>query len=230
MFLKKREGTGRLVEAYNRSKARYEAMQRPARIGFIIDATSSRSQTWTQAQAIQRRMFEATAKIKGISVRLVHFGGRILTNHGWQDNADRIAADMAGVACQTGLTRIIPALKTFVDEPKGKHADAIILIGDCYEEYHLDAGRLANALSIKGIRVYAFLEGEDEFAEAMFRTLADGTGGRFARFGDDMPLGDLCTGVAMLAAGGNRALKKLPNRKARKLLLTDKRDDKGVGR
>jgi len=230
MFLKKSERSGRMIDAYKRSVARHKAMNRPARLGFVIDATGSRSSTWEQAQAIQRRMFAATARVKAIKVRLVHFGGRILTSHGWMDDADKLAAEMSGVHCETGLTQIIPALHSFVDEPKDMRADAIILIGDSYEEFHLDAARVATALGQAGIRIYAFLEGEDAFAEEMFRKLADGTGGRFARFGEDLPLADLCTGVAMLTAGGARALKRLPNKSARQLLLGPPSNGKGSER
>ena len=54
----------------------------------------------------------------------------------------------------------------------------------------------------------------------MFRRLAEETGGKFARFGEDLPLGALCEGVALLTAGGDQAVKRLGNKKVRQLLLT----------
>ena len=53
----------------------------------------------------------------------------------------------------------------------------------------------------------------------MFRNFAEVTDGKFARFGDDLPLADLCQGVALLASGGKKALRQLGNKKVQRLLL-----------
>jgi hypothetical protein len=93
------------------------------------------------------------------------------------------------------------------------------LIGDCFEEDAAQAARLGHALKAAGIKVFAFLEGEDWTADAVFRGLAATTGGRFARLGDELPLDALCAGVALLTAGGAKALAQIENKQVKRLLL-----------
>lgn len=211
--------------AFARAKERFTAKREQerrsiVRIGFIIDATGSRSATWEQALTIQGRMFRAVAKLRSLSLRLVHFGGGSVTDHGWMDNPRAIAAKMARLRCEPGYTQIVPALETFIHDAADSRANALILIGDAFEEWDAEANIAALALNGAGIRVFSFVEGNDEMAHHIFRRLADRTGGKFARFGDDLPLADLCEGVALLAAGGEEAVKRLGNRQVRRLLLT----------
>jgi hypothetical protein len=126
---------------------------------------------------------------------------------------------MAGVRCESGLTQILPALAAFAGEAPKTKADAVILIGDCFEEDAGEADALARALKAAGIRIFAFLEGDDCTAKDVFRRLADITGGRFARLGDDFALHSLCQGVALLMAGGKQALETLPDKRTKQLLL-----------
>ena len=198
------------------SRLREQRQRRTARIGFIVDATGSREAGWEEAQTVQGRMFQAVSDIGRVAVRLVHFGGNHMSDHGWNSNAAGLAAAMAAVRCQSGLTQIIPSLQCFVD---GDRADAVILVGDAFEEEAVEAFQLLPFLNAAGTRIFAFFEGDNRAAEAVFRRLAEETGGRFARLGEDLPLGDLCEGVALLAAGGSRAVNKLKNDKARQLLL-----------
>jgi hypothetical protein len=206
--------------ARERFPARLEQRRRSARIGMIIDATASRYRTWERAQVIQARMFRETAKLSVLSLRLVHFGGTELRDHGWMTDPRAVAARMAGVRCEGGSTQIVPALHLFAAEAEDSRAGALILIGDCFEESAEGAYEAARALRRAGIRVFSFLEGDDWTAESVFRRLAVETGGAFARFGESLPLGALCEGVALLAAGGEKAVKRLPNAKVRQLLLT----------
>ena len=46
--------------AMNRYKEHTEKKQ-PTKIGFLIDSTASREQTWEQAQTIQAKMFRAVS-------------------------------------------------------------------------------------------------------------------------------------------------------------------------
>ncbi len=221
-----KKSTG-LARAFSRAVARYSETTRPARLGFIVDATGSRAATWEDAQAAQRRLFAATRRVKRLKVRLVRFGGNKMFDHGWQDKADTLTRTMAGVRCRRGLTQILPALQSFIDEPADSRATAIVLIGDCFEEDADEAERMAKVLKQAGIRVYAFLEGQDEFAAGIFRMFAQTTEGRLARLGDDLPLAEFCEAVAVLTAGGHKALAALPRSRAKQLLLADKREGKG---
>ena len=184
-----------LASVFKRSVARYGEATKPARLGFIVDATGN-------------RMFD----------------------HGWLDSAETLVRTMAGVRCKTGLTQILPALQAMLDEPAERRAQAIVLVGDCFEEDADHAEMIATALKQVGVRVFSFHEGDDEFGAAAFRMFAQTTGGRFARLGDELPLADFCEGVALLTAGGRKALARLPDSRAKRLLLADMREDKGAKR
>jgi hypothetical protein len=207
-----------LARAVDRYKER-AALKRGVRIGFLVDATASRENTWEQAQTIQAKMFRSASGLRALKLRLVYFGGNRLTKLNWNDNARNIAAHMAEVRCHSGLTQIIPGLQAFIDEKPENRADAIILIGDCFEEDAATAAKTAALLKAKGIKVFSFIEGEDWTAHSVFKTLATVTGGKFAKFGNELPLDDLCEGVALMTSGGEKALTRLKNDKVR-LLLT----------
>lgn len=213
--------TGNANTILERAKARYKARtaaKRSVRIGFVIDATASRWNTWEEAQVIQAKMFKATLGIGTLSLRLVHFGGVELSDLGWQDDVRKVAAHMAAVRCVSGLTQINQALYRFMGDAPEDKADAVILIGDCFEEDSAYAALAGSEFKKMGIKVFSFIEGDDLTASAVFKKLAEDTGGKFARFGADLPLADLCEGVALLTSGGTKALRRLKNEKARLLL------------
>ncbi len=210
------------MSALDRALARIDARNRaktPVRVGFLVDATGSRDESWEQAQTIQAGMFKKVAGLRSLSLRLVHFGGNEMADHGWQTDTRALAAQMAQVRCVTGLTQILPGLEKFLEFSEGERTHAIILVGDYFEENIEEAKQVALALKGAGIKVFAFLEGDDWTAEAVFGRLANVTGGAFTKFGADLPLADLCKGVALLSAGGEKALKRLENKRARHLLL-----------
>lgn len=148
----------------------------------------------------------------------MHFGGVELSDLGWETDVRKVAAHMAAVRCVSGLTQINQALYRFMDDAPEDKADAVILIGDCFEEDSAYAERAGKEFRKAGIKVFSFIEGDDLTATAVFKKLAEDTGGKFARFGADLPLGDLCEGVALLTSGGEKALRRLKNEKARLLL------------
>ncbi len=204
---------GALVRAARRFRQETEATH----IGVVIDATGSRAAVWEEAQRVQARMFRRLGGGSRLSLRLVHFGGGEITDHGWADSARRVARNMAAVRCRAGLTQVIPALMQFTAAPDAETARAIILIGDSFEEESRSAERAGAALKAAGIKVFSFLEGEDMAAGDAFARLAAMTGGRFARFGDELPLAALCEGVALLSAGRSDELKCIRNKAVRRL-------------
>ncbi|MDG4901416.1 MULTISPECIES: hypothetical protein [unclassified Mesorhizobium] len=209
-----------LARALDRLQAHRRERRRNTRLGFLIDATGSRNETWEQAQGIHASMFRAVAGLGNFQVRLVHFGGGKLSDHGWMAGSREVAAAFAGVRCISGCTQILSGLAAFLEAKEGERPSAIILIGDCFEEDAGEASRIALDLNEAGIRVYCFLEGEDTTAEGVFREIAETTGGRMVKFGSELPLADLCAGVALLTAGGEKAAHLIENEKARRLLLT----------
>ena len=216
----KRKKEGRTKGAFWRAVEAVKEYQKqaPVRIGFIIDATGSRHATWEQAQMVQAKMFAALEGGDAMALRLIHFGGGELTDHGWERDPGTIAAHMAQTICVGGSTQIVPALSKFGRDARKLKAQAIILIGDAFEENSDEAFALAHELKAKGCKVFSFLDGENMNAEYVFREIAEITGGKFARFGDDLPLSDLCERVVLLASGGEKALKDLRNRKVKGLL------------
>ncbi|MCB9959692.1 MAG: VWA domain-containing protein [Rhodospirillaceae bacterium] len=209
-----------LERAMARYKHEMAERRQGIRIGFIVDATASRSKTWEQAQTIQARMFRATAAGSVMALRLVHFGGGHVTDHGWSKDARAIAANMAKTGCVSGLTCHLRALTLFADDPPADMPTALIVTGDCFEEDLAGIERVGKALAAKKVRVFTFLEGNDWTAETAFKRLAELTGGRFARFGKELPLGDLCEGVALITRGRKRDLMMISNRQVKLLLLT----------
>lgn len=209
--------TGALARARERFRDVKQERARPAQIAFVIDATASRQQTWELAQVTQARMFRAVRTIGPLALRLIHFGGFGVHDRGTYRDAARLQADMASVRCVMGSTQILPSLRLLLgDEPP----KAVILIGDCFEEDHDEARRVARDLSLAEVKVFSFHEGDDDTAADIFAMLARETGGKFARFGAELPLADLCEGVAVLAIGGEKAAKqRIANRKVAELLL-----------
>lgn len=199
-------------------KERTEGIARRKRLGFLIDATGSRAPTWALAQKIQGEMFASAAGYGLMALRLVHFGGGIVSDHGWKMDARAIAEIMKRVTCRTGYTEIVPGLRLFLSGDL--RPQAVILVGDAFEEDVDQLAGLARELKAADIKVFAFIEGENERAANAFRTLAGITGGTFATFGAALPLRDLCQGVALLTAGGRKALSTARNEKVRRLLLT----------
>lgn len=210
--------TGRGLEAVKKADARLPGMASSGYVGVLIDATASRDPTWTQTQEIQASMFEKVTSYGAMTLRLVHFGGNEITDLGWKKDSRAVASHMAEVSCVTGNTQILASLRLFLDGEKT--AKSIILIGDAFEENMDSIPELAAALRAQGTKIYAFHEGYDDRAKQAFRALAEQTGGAFAKFGPDMPLQDLCEGVALVSIGGASALERLENAKVKTLLLT----------
>ena len=207
------------VRTLSRFKAESnQRAQRAVRIGFLIDATASRAQTWVHAQKIQAEMFASVSGIGAMELRLVHFGGGAVIDHGWMNSPKEITTAMNKVECVTGLTQYLPALRALLNE--GEVPDAIIVIGDMCEEPKEELYELARALAGAGVKVFTFLEGADPIAAGTFHSLSHITGGKSTSFGRQLPLGDLCEGVALLTAGGTKALKRLENKRVQRLLLT----------
>lgn len=211
--------TGRAMDILREASVRNVTATARGNVGFIIDATGSRDNDWEIAQPIQARMFEKTASIGQLKLRLIHYGGNSLSAHNWEKDSRVLAAQMAEVRCSSGGTQIVEGLGVYLEDVGTQDkANSIILVGDSFEE-NIDELKIhGERLATAGIKVFSFLEGKDEGAEKAFQMLADMTGGAFSPFGPDMPLEDLCEGVALVSVGGAGALWRLQNANARKAL------------
>jgi hypothetical protein len=202
------------VAAIQGAVARREEMAKNNNKGicFVIDATGSREHSWREAQQMQARMFDALKEYKDLSIGVISYGGNRIDNLGWFNNADSAKRKMAEVRCEGGATQIVDSLEMASQGNKGKAPSSVILVGDAFEE---DFGRLertASLLKLRGVKVYAFVEGDIPEAATAFKMVADITGGVFKKFGEDLSLSDLVVAAAVYDTGGKEALQQLANK------------------
>ncbi len=193
----------------------------PGRVGrllFAIDATASRQPTWDRACHLQAEMFSAVKETGGLAVSLAYFRG-----HGefaatpFLTSAAELARRMAGVTCLGGHTQVIRTLRHALAQTKAERVNALILIGDAFEEEVDEACHLAGECGLRGLPLFCFLEGQNPVAATAFRQMAKLSGGAFAPFdaASATALRDLLRAVAVYAAGGRRALARLTSPAAR---------------
>lgn len=185
------------------------------RLVFAMDATMSRQPTWDMALAIQGEMFDAVKETGGLDVQLVYFrGAGECRASKWVSDPDALSKLMRSVACQGGYTQIGKVLSHTATESGQHKVNALVYVGDAFEE-DIDAvcGR-AGDLALLGVPVFLFQEGNDAGAASAYREIARLTKGAHCRFdaGAARQLGALIRAVAVYAAGGRKALLSLASR------------------
>ena len=200
------------VEAFLRDLQRAPAV-RPAggrgRLIFALDATASRQPTWDRACRIQGEMFEATAALGGLAVKLVYYRGfNECRASRWTTDAAELHRIMRRVSCVGGETQIERVLSYALNESARERVGALVFVGDAMEENIDRLCQLAGELGLKGVPVFVFHEGDDPVAGRAFREIARLSHGACLRF-DAASAGllrDLLGAVAVYAAGGRPAL------------------------
>ena len=77
------------------------------RLIFALDATASREPSWDRACRIQGEMFEATAALGGLDVKLVYYRGfNECKASRWMTSAADLHRVMRAVSCVGGQTQI----------------------------------------------------------------------------------------------------------------------------
>jgi len=212
------------VDAFLRDLQRAPAV-RPAggrgRLIFALDATASRQPTWDRACRIQGEMFEATAALGGLDVKLVYYRGFTECKASrWMANAADLHRAMRAVSCIGGETQIERVLAHAIAENQKQRVNALVFVGDAMEEKVDRLCQLAGELGLKGVPIFLFHEGGDPVAAAAFRQMAKLSRGAYLRF--DLAsadrLKDLLGAVAVYAAGGYRALSAYGERKGGEVL------------
>jgi hypothetical protein len=211
--------------------ARMKALAPAANVGngrlvFAMDATMSRQPTWDLALGLQAEMFHAVKATGGLDVQLVYFrGAGECRASRWVRDPDQLARLMTTVLCQGGFTQLEKVLTHTRSETTKARVNALVYVGDCMEE-DVDAvcGR-AGELTLLGVPVFMFQEGDNQAASSAFAEIARLTKGAHCRFdaGSAEQLRSLLTAVAVYAAGGRKALQRLGDQAhqgsgARKLL------------
>ena len=213
------------VDAFLRDLNRAPAV-RPAggrgRLIFALDATASREPSWDRACRIQGEMFEATAGLGGLDVRLVFYRGFAECKASrWMQNASELHKAMSAVSCIGGETQIERVLEHAIGETKKQRVHALVFVGDAMEEDVDRRCKLAGELGLLGTPVFIFHEGGDVHAGAAFRQIAKLSRGAYLNFdlASADKLKELLAAVAVYAAGGYRALADLSAKKGGDLRL-----------
>ena len=211
------------VDAFLRDLQR--APQRPAggrgRLIFALDATASREHSWDRACRIQGEMFDATAALGGLDVKLVYYRGfNECKASRWMSNAADLHRVMRAVSCVGGETQIERVLAHALSETKRQRVGALVFVGDAMEENVDRLCQLAGELGLNGVPVFLFHEGHNPVAAQAFRQIAKLSRGAYLRF--DLAsadrLRDLLGAVAVYAAGGYRALTAYGEKKGGEVL------------
>jgi hypothetical protein len=179
------------------------------RLIFALDATMSRQPTWDLAQALQGRMFEATARLGGLAVQLVYFRGlNECRTTDFVSGGAGLAALMSRISVRGGATQLRRVLAHARDEARRAPVRALIYIGDAMEEGIDPLLATAGELALTGVKAFMFQEGDDPAARHAFREIARLTGGAYERFdaGAAARLESLLRAAAAYAAGGHAAL------------------------
>nr|WP_321456703.1 VWA domain-containing protein [uncultured Cohaesibacter sp.] len=179
---------------------------------FCLDATMSRQPTWDVACSLQNEMFEVAERNGGLATQLVYFRG---TSECKASRWTRSAADMIGwmerFDCRAGRTQLCRILQHVKNETEATSVDAVVYVGDCFEEDPDVAVGLAGDIALKGVPVFVFQEGSDAMAAHVFKAIARLTGGAYGSFdaGAKHKLAEYLKGIAAYAASG-RDLTRLP--------------------
>lgn len=190
----------------------------PGRLVFALDATASRQPSWDRACHLQAEMFGAVRDIGGLSVSLAYYRGfGEFAATPFLANATELARRMAGVTCLGGQTQIIRGLKHVLAETRRAKVNAMVFIGDAFEEDVDAACHVAGQLGLHGTPVFCFQEGADPVARNALQQVTRLSGGAWAPFdtASATALRDLLRAVAVFAAGGRSALLRLGGGAAR---------------
>jgi hypothetical protein len=192
-----------------------------ARLIFALDATASREPTWDHACRITGEMFEATARIGGLEIRLAYYRGynecRVSR---WITSAAELHRVMGGVSCAGGYTQIERILDHTIRETQSNKIGALVFAGDAMEEQLDRLCHLAGELGRLGVPVFMFQEGNNPTVASAFKQIASLSGGAYAVF--DLASAErlkvLLGAAAVFAAGGHQALDAYASQKGGEVL------------
>ncbi len=185
------------------------------RLMFALDATASREPTWDRACHLQAEMFQATDGLGGLEVQLVFYRGfGECKSSPWVSTSDELVKRMVKVRCLGGRTQLRKVLRHAIKETDQKRVNALVFVGDCFEEEIDDVCDVAGELGVRGVPAFLFQEGNDPIAASAFRQIARLTGGAHCSFdlSSAAQLRELLSAVAVFAAGGRVALENYSGR------------------
>ena len=185
------------------------------RLVFAMDATASREPSWDQACHLQAEMFRATDGLGGLEVQLVFYRGYgECKSSPWAASSSELVSRMVKVRCLGGLTQLRKVLNHAIRETDAKRVNALVFVGDSFEEDIDAVCHAAGELGLRGVPAFMFQEGTSPLATQAFRQIAKLTGGAHCSFdlSSARQLKELLSAVAVFAAGGRAALERLSDR------------------
>jgi hypothetical protein len=141
----------------------------------------------------------------------VHGGSRVHTFTAlFTNDANRLRDRAAGIACQAGITRLLPILSASLKRPAVR---VVIYIGDIFEENVSQGRRLADAMGVQGTKLIVLHDTTAPAARRdaeVFWDLAKRTGGCVLPFDPSAldRLRDFLSAVAVYAVGGEKLLRE----------------------
>lgn len=191
------------------------------RLIFAMDATASREPTWDMAAEIQGQMFVETAALGGLDIQLAFYRGFGEFKVGaWTADEKSLLKLMTAVRCLAGQTQIGKVLRHAANTTKARNVNALVFVGDAFEEDIDAVGKLAGELGLLGVPAFMFHEGADPIAAFAFQQIAKLTNGAYCQFDSSSArtLRDLLSAVAVYAAGGRPALEDLAKKRGGEVL------------
>ena len=179
------------------------------RLVFAVDATASREPAWAAARQLTDTLVQALPGELDVALA-VHGGSRVHTFSAFTNDANILRDRTAGIACEAGLTRLLPILSVALRQPAVR---GVLYIGDGVEE-SLSQGRgLADALGANGVKLIVLHDTADPASRRdaeVFWDLARRTGGCVLAFDASASgrLRDLLAAVAVYAVGGEKLLRE----------------------
>jgi hypothetical protein len=187
------------------------------RLVFAVDATASREPAWAAARKVTDALVKALPGALDVALA-VHGGSRVHTFTAFTNDAATLRDRAAGVACEAGLTRLLPILSASMKRPGVR---VVVYIGDVFEESLVQGRRLADAMggqgggqgAGQGIKLIVLHDTSDPSARRdaeVFWDLAKRTGGCVLPFDASASgrLRDLLSAVAVYAVGGEKLLRE----------------------
>jgi hypothetical protein len=196
---------------------------------FALDATRSRAATWAIARDQQAKMFREAAPIGHLDVQLVYYRGDECRASKWVSSGEQLAQSMNKIECVGGFTQIGRVLAHALREHEKAPVQAVVFIGDMFEEELETVAALASECGMVGLQIFMFQEGHDPAARKVFRLLALKSGGAYFEFNPGTSraveqLSERLNAIARLAVGDTEALQRIGGTAA----LTDQRGQQGA--
>src|ERR1700733_3610098 len=179
------------------------------RLIFAVDATASREPAWTAARKVTDALVKALPGELDVALA-GHGGSRVHTFTAFTNSAATLRDRAAGVACEAGMTRLLPILSTSLRQPGVR---VVVYIGDVFEESLNHGRRLADAMGTQGTKLIVLHDTADPGARRdaeVFWDLTKRTGGCVLPFNAaaSSRLRDLLSAVAVYAVGGEKLLRE----------------------